>query len=273
MRTWAAFLLAIAIPAATRAQSGARPEILVLGTFHMANPGHDLHNTEVDDVLSPRRQEEIARLVDVLKRFRPTKVAVEAHVGSRAVAREYADYLAGRYQLSRNEIDQIGYRLARALGHQTVYPVDEDGDFPFYRVRNYAVANGMKEKFDAEQARVGVRVTAEGEFLRTHTVLETLALLNADSSAARAVAEYYTGFVPFGEPYEYAGPDLIAAWFQRNLRIYHNVRALVTSPDDRVLVIYGAGHLGWLRQIVASDASVRLRTLDDLLRPAAPRPR
>jgi hypothetical protein len=29
-------------------------------------------------------------------------------------------------------------------------------------------------------------------------------------------------------------------------------------------VIYGSGHLGWLRQIVASDATVRLRTLADV---------
>jgi hypothetical protein len=39
------------------------------------------------------------------------------------------------------------------------------------------------------------------------------------------------------------------------------VRALITSPDDRILVIYGAGHLGWLRQIVNGDPTIELRTL------------
>jgi hypothetical protein len=33
--------------------------ILVLGTYHMANPGLDSYNVEADDVLSPRRQQEI----------------------------------------------------------------------------------------------------------------------------------------------------------------------------------------------------------------------
>jgi hypothetical protein len=69
--------------------------------------------------------------------------------------------------------------------------------------------------------------------------------------------------MPYGEPYEYAGADLIASWFQRNLRIYNNVRALVTSPDDRILVIYGNGHLGWLRQIVSGDPAVQLRNLNE----------
>jgi hypothetical protein len=77
------------------------------------------------------------------------------------------------------------------------------------------------------------------------------------------VGAYYN-YVPFGEPYEYAGPDLIAKWFERNVRIYRNIRALITSPGDRVLVIYGAGHLGWLRQMAEDDPNVRLRKLSDL---------
>jgi pheromone shutdown protein TraB len=70
--------------------------------------------------------------------------------------------------------------------------------------------------------------------------------------------------VPYGEPGDYAGPDLLAAWYQRNIRIYHNIVKLVDSPNDRILVIYGAGHLGWLQQDIANDATVKLRKLDDL---------
>ncbi|MEN6310254.1 MAG: hypothetical protein ABFD80_01805, partial [Acidobacteriota bacterium] len=34
----------------------AKPEMLIVGTFHMANPGHDIFNAKADDVLSPKRQ-------------------------------------------------------------------------------------------------------------------------------------------------------------------------------------------------------------------------
>ncbi|HEX2078689.1 MAG TPA: DUF5694 domain-containing protein [Longimicrobium sp.] len=263
MRIIAVFPWLLAIPAAAPAQPAARPEILVIGTYHMANPGRDIHNLQADDILSPRRQQEVAQLVEVLRRFRPTKIAVEAPVGSQRVAQQYADYLAGRYTLSRNEIDQIGFRLARELGHRAVYPVDEDGDFPYLRVINYAKANGLQARLDSLQAVTGARVQALGDFLGSHSVLEALEYINADSLVARDVASYYA-LVPFGQPFEYAGPDLLAAWFQRNIRIYHNIRALATSPGDRILVIYGYGHLGWLRQNVANDASVQLRTLADL---------
>ena len=265
MKVLFAFLGSLFIPLAAPAQTDSRPEILVLGTFHMANPGHDIHNMQADDVLSGKRQQEIAQVIEVLKRFKPTKIAIEADPSSKRTVKEYSDYLAGKYTLTRNEIDQIGYRLAKELGHATIYPVDVDGDFPYMRVVNYAKANGMQAKFDAIAARTGQRVKEQGDFLGSHTILQTLELFNSDSLVARDVAEYFS-FVPFGEQYEFAGPDLLAAWYTRNIRIYHNIRALASSPSDRILVIYGAGHLGWLREDVANDASVRLRKFGEFVR-------
>jgi len=252
----------VAISATCWGQSEARPEILVLGTYHMANPGRDIHNMQADDVLAPKRQQEIAQLIDVLKKFQPTKVAIEADVGSERVTQQYADYVAGKYTLSGNETNQIGYRLAKEMGHKTIYPVDEEGDFPWGRVLNYAKANGMADKFAALDDTMGKQVKEQDEFLRAHTILEMYQYLNSDSMSAKGVAFYYS-IVPFGDPGDYAGPDLLAAWYQRNIRIYHNIVKLIDSPNDRILVIYGAGHLGWLQQDIASDATVKLRKFSE----------
>jgi len=258
-----ALLVMLMVSMGSWGQSDARPEVLVLGTFHMANPGRDVFNTQADDVLAPKRQKEIAELIAVLKRFHPTKIAIESEVGSKRVEREYGDYLAGKYTLTANEIDQIGYRLAKELGHKRVYPVDVDGDFPLLRVINYAKANGRSTEFERLQAGIGARVKKDSKFLLSHTVLETLEHINSDEAAATAITEYFA-FIPFGERWEYAGPDLLAAWYQRNIRIYHHIRKLAESPNDRVLVIYGSGHLGWLRQNVSNDATVKLVKLADL---------
>src|SRR5437868_982340 len=93
MRKIFLILAAIAMTSASWAQSEARPEILVLGTYHMANPGHDIHNMQADDVLSAKRQQEIAQLMEVLKKFHPTKIAIEADVTSKKVSQQYSDYL------------------------------------------------------------------------------------------------------------------------------------------------------------------------------------
>ena len=253
----------LVISIASWAQADQRPEILVLGTYHMSNPGRDVVNMQADDVLAPKRQQEIAQVIEVLKKFHPTKIAIEADVGSQRVEQEYSDYVAGKYTLSRNETNQIGYRLAKELGHRAVYPVDEEGDFPWQRVVDYAKASGQKEKFDATEAGWEKVVKEQDEFLRSHTVLEMLEYMNSDAMAAKDVASYFA-FVPYGEPGDYAGPDLLAAWYQRNVRIYHNIVKLIESPNDRILVIYGAGHLGWLQQDTANDATVKLRKLADL---------
>ncbi|MFL5500200.1 MAG: DUF5694 domain-containing protein [Gemmatimonadaceae bacterium] len=243
----------------------ARPEVLVLGVYHMANPGHDMFNMKADDVLAPKRQREIAQLIEVLKRFNPTKVAIEADFGSQRVSREYSDYLAGKYTLSSNEIDQIGYRLAEEMGHKAVYAVDADGEFPFLPVSNYAKANGRSKELESIMAEVGEMVKAQDAYLASHTVLETLLYMNADEKVAQDVGFYYRE-AHFGEAYDWAGADLVADWFRRNMRIFSNVVQLADSPSERVLVIFGAGHLGWLRQDFANDPSLRLRKLAEFTR-------
>ena len=253
-------ILAVSIP--SYPQSDARPEILVLGTYHMANRNRDIFNLHADDDLAPKRQQEITQVIEVLKKFRPTRIAIEADLGNSQIAQDYSAYVAGKYTLSRDETNQIGFRLAKELGHQTVYPVNVVGDFPVQRVMNFAKAHGTSDKLDALMAAFGAEVKLEQDFLQSHTVLEMLEYLNSDSVAAKEVARYYA-VVPFGEDGDYAGPDLLALWYERNIRIYQNIRALVESPNDRILVIYGAGHLGWLQQDATNDASVKLRKLSE----------
>jgi hypothetical protein len=266
-----ALILGTLLPAVAQQSAAEKPkmpataEVLVLGVYHMANPGHDIFNTQADDVLAPKRQAEMEQLIEVLKKFHPTKVAVEADVWKKRVPEEYADYLAGKHELTRNEIEQIGFRIAKELGHKTVYPVDVDGEFPFQRVVNYAKANDRSKELDAMTGEVGGMVKALNAYLASHTILETLLLLNSDDRVAQDMGFYYRQ-ARFGEPGEWAGADLVADWFKRNIRIYTNVLKLADSPSERVLVIYGSGHLGWLQHDIASNPDLRLRKLSEFAR-------
>jgi Family of unknown function (DUF5694) len=258
-------VLALTAASPVFAQPAARAEVLVLGTYHMANPGRDIHNMKADDVLAPKRQREIAEVVEVLKRFRPTKIAVERNVGDERTARDYADYLAGRHELTRNEIEQVGFRLARELGQAAVYPVDADGEFPYPRLVKYAQATGRSKELDAISEAFGAEVKAQGEYLASHTVLEALLSINADEKVARELG-LHQRMAHLGENGDWAGADLLADWYRRNARIFTNVTRIVDSPNERVLVIFGAGHLGLLRDAVSNDPTLALRTLADLTR-------
>ncbi len=250
---------------AEKAAAPARAEVLVLGVYHMANPGHDIFNMQADDVLAPKRQVEIAQVIAALKNFQPTKIAVEADVFGDRISKRYADYLAGKYELTPNEIDQLGLRLAKELGHKTVHAVDVDGEFPFQRLVNYAKARGRSKELDAIMGEIGGMVKAENAYLASHTVLEFLLSMNSDDKVAEDVGYYYRE-AHFGEPGDWAGADLVSDWFRRNMRIYTNVVQLADSPNERVLVIFGAGHLGWLQHDFASNPNLRVRKLAEFAR-------
>jgi len=267
-----ALALAAAMPALAQqpsakepAQPAARTEVLVLGVYHMANPGKDIFNMQADDVLAPKRQAEITQLIELLKRFRPTKIAVERDIWDNHIPKDYADYVAGKHELTRNEIEQIALRLAKELGHKTVYPVDADGDFPYQRLVNYGKSSERSKELDAIMAGFGAKTKAQGEYLASHTVLETLLYMNADEKVAQEVGLYYR-LAHFGEPGDWPGADLVADWFRRNMRIYSNVTRIADSPNERVLVIFGSGHLGWLRHDVTSDPTLRLCKLAEFVK-------
>lgn len=265
------FALALAAVPAVSQQSQEKPaagdcaEVLVLGTYHMANPGHDIINMKADDVLAPRRQTEIGELVAILKKFHPTRIAVEREANDKRLATDYADYLAGKHELTRNEIEQIGFRLAKELGHKAVYPVDADGDFPYPRLVKYAKATGRSKELDAIYGEFGDMVRAQGSYLASHTILETLLFMNSDERVTREIGLYFRQ-AHLGEPYDWAGADLVSDWFRRNMRIFTNFVRLADSPNERILVIYGSGHLGWLRFAVAGDPTLRLRKLAEFAR-------
>jgi len=258
--------------AAANATSLAAPaEVLVLGTFHMANRGHDIYNMHADDVLSPRRQAEMAQLIESLKRFNPTKIAVEADLlgpdnpTTLERPKQYADYLAGKRELGRDEVEQIGFRLAKELGLKTIYPVNADYDFPYPRLVNYAKATGRSRELDEIMNGFGEKTKAQGDFLSSHTILDTLLWLNADERVAYE-AGLYARLARFGEVGDWAGADLNSDWYRRNMRIFSNITHLINSPNERVLVIYGSGHLNWLREDIAADPTLRLRKLAEFVK-------
>jgi hypothetical protein len=174
--------------------------------------------------------------------------------------------MAGLSELTRNEIDQIGFRLAKELGHKAVYPIDVDGEFPFQRIVNFSKASGRTKELDALMREIGDMVKATNAYLASHTVLETLLYMSTDEKVAQDVGFNFRE-AEIGEAWDWAGADLVAEWFRRNMRIYSNVMFLLAdSPGERV-VIYGSGHLGWLQHAFASNPNVRLRKLSEFAKP------
>lgn len=218
-------------------------EILILGSYHMGNPGLDAVNFEADDVLTARRQSEITALNRALLQFRPTKVAVEADRSDSVWQNRYRQWLEGKYKLGRNEIEQIGMKVAREAGHSTIYPID----FPMFMsgLRYDEVEIRAKA---ASGAATAPRQLSEAELqLRRQTVAENLHRMNTVESITAAHQPYMDLLEPEPEKATlYEKSDYLLNWYKRNIRMMTNV-ARVSDAGDRVLLIVGSGHLPILR--------------------------
>jgi hypothetical protein len=224
--------------------------ILILGTFHMDNPRLDSTNIEADDVLSAQRQREITELVEKLASFKPTRIAIEAPYGSTVWPERYTRFLAGKYELKRNEIEQIGFQLAKKLNLPKIYPID----FPLYMsgLRPDEVEEPRPQPSQTTVAKPATptappALSEEDKLLRRSTVTEFLRYLNDEKRIQSDHAQYMQMLLPNDNPAIYARADLVTNWYKRNLRIWSNLNRITEFPRDRVLLIIGSGHLKILK--------------------------
>ena len=245
-------------PFAVQAQIGivdrdakVKPALVILGTYHMGTPGNNVVNSKVDDVTSPERQKQIVELVEKLKKFKPTKIVVECDLEADAKTKEtYERYLSGNYQLSRNETNQIGFRLAKESGHKKVYCVDwsDFWDDPSINYEKYASKDAELDSFLKKVYRnLKKDVDAEHEKLFTLPVIDQLVLLNQPARMEKDHQVYFD-LMRIGRGKEYIGANYVSWWYRRNLTILDNIIRITDSPQERILVIYGYGHLKLLTQ-------------------------
>lgn len=269
---FAALLCAIAAPAAAEAQS--KPALLIVGTPHFGQAGSHIVNLRVSDVTTPERQREIEGVVESLATFRPTRVAVEWPANAQArLDQRYADYRAGRYELSASERDQIGFRLAARLGLERVDAVDWNetppGDEADYDFPAWAEANGRGDEWQAWVDRQQAETDATARLMECTPISSWIRRLNTPEGRSNIQLPYYE-IARMGDNAANPGAAWVGAWYARNLRILNNLTALANGPEDRVVAIYGSGH-GFLLDQQAREARVFevANTLDYL--PASPR--
>ncbi|MGB4774115.1 MAG: hypothetical protein WBP45_02995 [Daejeonella sp.] len=75
--TMAAVCICLGFNLAEKKGKKKKAKLMILASYHMANPGADLMNMKADDVLAPNRQKELEELAKMIAKFKPTKIAVE----------------------------------------------------------------------------------------------------------------------------------------------------------------------------------------------------
>lgn len=260
----------ILLPNSFFAQSKDKPKIkvLLLGTFHFAQTGKD------DDMMSEKRQKEIAEVVKKIARFKPDKIFVERNPEfeyTNKMGEQYDNYLNGKFELTANEYYQLGFRLGKISGLKKIYQADHPGMYGIFygKVKDYADKNGQTEILKAEAigtTKSPYRRENEAETEKRKTVLERLRYLNSPEYQKLDQAFYVSVFPRIGdvvprksaeekkdENAYFIGSQLLADWYKRNIMIYSKILNQLDFKENRILIIYGNGHASTLRHLLQSN--------------------
>ena len=192
-------------------------------------------------------------VVDALSRFNPTKLAVEAEWEVQSKLNEsYRKYQLDDPNPTKNEIEMIGFPLAKKSGISEVSCVDWRGDdnetAPIGDILQYA-KEYEPERYKKIMTTYIEPMQREAEELSKLTILEGYKRVN-EAETVKKMHQFYMEFAMIGKEKDYYAMDWLTWWYKRNLILYTNVRRLISTPQDRILLLIGGGHVHLVKQFL-----------------------
>jgi hypothetical protein len=261
--------------AAAGAGAAAPTSILLLGSNHLAQL-YKASNPN-SDVLTPKRQAEMAALCDQLQRYRPDGILVEEVPENQGrLDSLFRLYRQDKLDLNtmpggRNEVYQVGFVLAKRLGLPGVRCVNAPGG------TSQSILNAGKNIELYEQATKSWREfgsSIDQQLLAgTLTMAQYYRALNEPATVQRLHTLVYrtparvTDGVLKPDPMvdaafinpRYVGAEFISVFYNRDLKVYSNiVTTQMATQQQRQLLIMGMRHVGSLRGIFSTDPAYQV---------------
>ncbi|MBM7839784.1 hypothetical protein JOC54_003064 [Alkalihalobacillus xiaoxiensis] len=226
-----------------------KPVVLLVGMNHLDQEHtQDVVTSTATDVLSERRQTEMEALVEQFVQFAPTKVCLEYPKTMQGnLTRSYKSYLHSESTLSKNEREQIGYRLAKKMDHETVWGVDWNGESS-HDAFGYA-AEHEPDLFKRLIKPVQASVAEADDYFSEHTMSQFVSYLN-EPSHLNLMHQFHLNLLQIGDDENPVGALWLANyWYFRNVMIYKAILELAAT-EERLFVLYGASHIYPIKQLL-----------------------
>lgn len=198
-------------------ESRPKSKVMILGTFHFSDGGLDAYKPRFSvDIQSPRRQEEVRKLIQLLAAFKPTKVAIESKVIQQPFHDSlFNEFVHHRYIPRASEIYQIAYRLAAQMNHSKVFNIDVMGrEFDTYLdADSFAIANHQEKYLDSFYSQYLFKLYATEDSLKSVWPLrQSLAHMNHPERLRLGLGHYLTGSFKVAANGLYPGVDQATTW-------------------------------------------------------------
>lgn len=240
-------------------------KVYLLGSFHF-NQMDSTYN-----VLDAHHQKSITRLCQTIAKQNPDKIFVERQ--PEFEYRSKYDSLFTKYAnketlniKARNEIYQVGFRVAKMLNHKKVYQCDNPGRYgTLYNIAfEYAKANNQVGYFDATKKGTVLREdnrVNEDSLIMSTSLFDYLKWLNSDIVMRTSHASYVVNDVQVGSKdyYNYddddtlLGAEIVADWYRRNIMIYTKMINQLSYDEDAIFLVIGADHIPTITHLFNSN--------------------
>lgn len=250
-------------------------EVLTLGSFHFAFYNRDIVKIDEGnqiDVLLPEHQVEIEQLVGKISAFNPSIIAIEVDpVKQQEIDSLYREYLNGRYEIGRDEYEQIGFRIAKQFGLEKLHCVNDWGHLP-EEIQQVIDGNDSLAKQSFLNYFYNnpdsLKMYNREYVFKTKGIIDEFREANNEENIKKDLGNYLLSVFKYEtDENEFFGVDFTTGWwFNRNLRIFRNIQKIPTKPDDRILVIYGSGHMNLLNILFDASSEYRLVKTNDYLK-------
>ena len=233
-------------------------EILLLGTFHFMESSFDFYSTEI--------QEQLDFLIQKLLKFQPDTIAVEgAWHQQEIISKSYQELslsdlknpkmrntpyeicMFGEKNLITcdNEAIQVGYKMGKLLNLNDIHAIDVD----------MSLGSNVEKIIPFLQDTIQ-EIESQMNLHQKDSILDMYKYYNGDEFSNLNHNMYIKGN-EIQIDGAYIGSELVTKWYERNLKIFSNIQQLA-KKSNRLFIIYGAGHLKILKELIQSDNNLKL---------------
>ncbi|MEK5185362.1 DUF5694 domain-containing protein [Solibacillus sp. FSL W7-1324] len=231
-------------------------EILLVGTFHLGDTSDMNELSEKDK--SKYSDNDFEQLANDIAEFQADQVFVEypfllqEHLTS--VYRSAEVYEINE-AFKGNEIYQIGFRLAKKLGHDAIYAVDWN-EQPEESLDLGLVAEGIsKTEFEEIMNRVKLVLEKDSTIIQQGNIIELYKHINSHEYIVND-HQVYVDLMQLDD--EIAFEWVTKYWYYRNLRIVRNIKKSILPETKRAVILYGSAHNYLFKQLLEDGKAIKV---------------
>jgi len=229
--------------------SNERIKVLNVGTFHMGSTS-DSKTVEFDEK-DKKKQEEAKKIAEMIAKFKPTVICVEREpTYNEELNEKYQEFLEYSKTTSYGgEIGLIAFEVGRLSNISKLYGIDHQMGY------NYNINQSLENDIDSTTYNEFMKsmfasIPNTNPFEKGISLKEKLKRINQPKFLDLMIVANADILTYVGTEDGFEGADEASKYYKRNLRMYSNLNRLNLDKTDRVFILLGASHTGFLNKFL-----------------------